>query len=62
MDDFGSHLDPKRSKLLKQIVKNLGQTFLTAPSFDSEEESYILQVSKFLWHKIPRQILKNLRN
>lgn len=46
IDDFGSHLDPKRAKLLKQIVKNLGQTFLTAPSFDVEEKSYVLQVSK----------------
>ncbi len=46
IDDFGSHLDPKRSKLLKEIVKNLGQTFLTAPSFSSQEEPYILQVSQ----------------
>ncbi len=45
IDDFGSHLDAKRSLLLRQSLKTLGQTFLTAPSFSSEEESYILHVS-----------------
>ena len=33
IDDFGIHLDGKRTLLLKESMKNLGQVFLTAPSF-----------------------------
>ena len=53
IDDFGSHLDPKRSKLLKETLKNLGQTFLTAPSF--QEEAYVLHVSNGTIKELPRE-------
>ena len=33
IDDFGIHLDGKRTLLLKESMKNVGQVFLTAPSF-----------------------------
>lgn len=38
IDDFGAHLDAKRTATLQKITKNLGQVFLTAPSFSSLEE------------------------
>ena len=46
IDDFGVHLDEKRTAFLNQALQNLGQTFLTAPSFSSSEMSNILHVSK----------------
>ena len=46
IDDFGVHLDHKRTFLLNQILKKLGQVFLTAPSFSLQENSHILQISK----------------
>ncbi len=46
IDDFGVHLDEKRTVLLNQALQNLGQTFLTAPSFSSLEMSNLLHISK----------------
>jgi DNA replication and repair protein RecF len=46
VDDFGVHLDLKRSLFLNEILKDLGQVFVTAPSFPSKENSYSLKISK----------------
>lgn len=32
LDDFGSHLDPSRQRVLQNALKDLGQIFITAPS------------------------------
>jgi len=33
IDDFGVHLDQERSSILLNLLQNMGQVFLTAPSF-----------------------------
>ncbi len=38
IDDFGAHLDAKRTVILQKMTRNLGQVFLTAPSFSPVEE------------------------
>jgi DNA replication and repair protein RecF len=38
IDDFGAHLDAKRTEILQKMTRDLGQVFLTAPSFAVEEE------------------------
>lgn len=38
IDDFGIHLDSKRSHFLQEKVKKLGQTFLTSPAFMQESD------------------------
>ncbi|MBX9923635.1 MAG: DNA replication and repair protein RecF [Rhabdochlamydiaceae bacterium] len=38
IDDFGAHLDAKRTTILQKMTRNLGQVFLTAPSFSPVEE------------------------
>jgi DNA replication and repair protein RecF len=46
IDDFGVHLDKQRSSLLKEALKEMGQVFLTAPSFSSKENAHFLYTSK----------------
>ncbi len=46
VDDFGVHLDLKRSLFFKRILEDLDQVFVTAPSFSSQKYSYILEISK----------------
>lgn len=40
IDDFGTHLDEKRTLLLQECTKDLGQVFLTAPSFLHKKASF----------------------
>ncbi|MBS0628463.1 MAG: hypothetical protein JSS09_09675, partial [Verrucomicrobia bacterium] len=42
IDDFGVHLDNKRSSLLEDLLQDMGQIFLTAPSFTSKEKAHFL--------------------
>lgn len=42
IDDFGVHLDEERSSLLKNCLKEMGQVFLTAPSFINDTPSNML--------------------
>ena len=45
VDDFGVHLDEKRTLLLREALSSLGQVFLTAPSFSlSTQKIHYLQV------------------
>ncbi len=53
IDDFGIHLDSTRLLLLKTLLKNLGQVFITAPSFSPQEDSYILHISKGALYNSP---------
>lgn len=46
IDDFGVHLDDKRTHLLRNSLHHLGQTFLTAPSFSHLEKGFILQITE----------------
>jgi DNA replication and repair protein RecF len=36
IDDFGVHLDASRQTILQELLKNLGQVFLTSPSLSEE--------------------------
>lgn len=50
IDDFGVHLDEKRTKVLSQYIQNLGQVFLTAPIFAQEEaavsKAHLLEIQQ----------------
>jgi DNA replication and repair protein RecF len=43
IDDFGVHLDAKRSHLLNNLLDQMGQVFLTAPKFDTPQKTHVLQ-------------------
>lgn len=43
IDDFGAHLDKERSFRLQQTLKQMGQVFLTAPSFGLQTDELVLQ-------------------
>lgn len=45
-DDFGVHLDAKRSFQLQTMLTNLGQVFITAPSFPKELPGHTLRISQ----------------
>lgn len=49
IDDFGSHLDESRKKLLQKQLKTKGQTFLTTPDLNPQaEESFLIEGGSIL--------------
>lgn len=46
IDDFGVHLDEKRSYLLDQLLQNMGQVFLTAPSFANKDKGHFIHAKE----------------
>jgi DNA replication and repair protein RecF len=46
IDDFGVHLDEKRTSLLDELLQDMGQVFLTAPSFPNKENKHLIQTEE----------------
>lgn len=56
VDDFGVHLDPRRTFLLDELLQDMGQVFLTAPSFPNKNGRHFIQTAE--GSLIARQALK----
>lgn len=46
VDDFGVHLDARRSFLLNELLQDMGQVFLTAPSFPSKDQGHFIRTTE----------------
>ncbi len=46
IDDFGVHLDAKRTFLLDELLQDMGQVFLTAPSFSNKDKGHFIHTTE----------------
>ncbi|MES2199054.1 MAG: DNA replication/repair protein RecF [Chlamydiota bacterium] len=46
VDDFGVHLDEKRTFLLDELLQDMGQVFLTAPTFKNKDKGHFIHTTE----------------